>query len=180
MEKFVLVLSPDESEDPKVGVNEKVEEVGAEIDDQVHAHDEVEINMNGPMNMDIHTVQYVVRYRPSLKLIFELGGIPAFTACVIALCEYDKKYTVPSLDVYNLLNYTICCLKFSERRVVDRVPNDPYIASGSFVIGAGCVQLLITAVCISSFKFMTMGVALYQYLSIQMLLCNQIVDPVET
>ena len=156
--RFVIVLSPDELEPPKVGFN-----------------DEVEIQIE-ESSSESPTRQYVIRFEISLRLLFELGSLPGIIACV--LFEYTD-YTLLPVDIYNLIVCIMCSYNFRQTQTLNERPHEVYTASSPFIVSVGYIQLLVSAVCLLQSKFITMSISFYQYVLIQILLFTQSVEEIE-
>lgn len=156
MERFVIVLSPDELEPPKVGFNDEIIDIPT-----------VEESNDTPVD------RYVLKYRVVMKLLFEFGGIPTISVC--ALSVYTKsEYTFLSLDIFNLIVFIVCCFKLRQKRTVDTLPNTGlYEESCWFILSAAWIQIMASVVCLTTYKFLTMSVSFYQYVTIQLLLVTQ-------
>ena len=155
--RFVIVFSPDELEPPQVGFN-----------------DEVEIQIEEDTSESPNR-QYVIRFQSPLRLLFELGSVPAIISC--ALFKYEF-YNLPPVDVFNLIVCIICSYHFRQTQTLNERPYETFIASSPFIVSVGYIQLLVSAVCLLQSKFFTMSISFYQYVVIQILLFTQTVDEI--
>lgn len=153
--RFVIVLSPDELEPPKVGFN-----------------DEVEIQIE-ESSSESPTRQYIIRFQFPLRLLFELGSLPCIISC--ALFKYTD-YTLLPVDIFNLIVCIICSYNFRKSQTLNERPVEVYTASSPFIVSVGYIQLLLSAVCLLQSYFITMSISFYQYVLIQILLFTQYIE----
>lgn len=153
--RFVIVLSPDDLELPKVGFNEEVIEIE-------------EPTVEQPVQL------YVARFSSPSRLAFEFGGIPALSACL--LFKYTHVYSLITVDVYNMMVYIFICRLFRQIRIIRQLPNDGHVGANPYFVIIGYIQFILAGTCFACFKLITSSICFYQFIVIQIALCTQKVE----
>jgi hypothetical protein len=159
--RFVIVLPPDELEPPEVGFND---EVTIQI-----VEDSVE---ESPL-----TELYIIRYQPPLRFLFDLGGLPALVSISCAMFKYDD-YTVLPVDLFNFITFMVCSYNIRQKHTISERPREVYNTASGILVSTGYIQLLVSGVCLTQSKFITMSISFYQYVLIQMLLLSRLVEEI--
>ena len=173
-ERFVIIIPPDEADQLAVGFNQDVDNVATYPPEEPARHLEPSEGDSEPIP------EYIVKYNPWIRTAFELGGFPAVATVFLNYLtkrqQQQYKYIILSIDAYNLLIYILCCRELRKTKILNHIPTDPYTASAATVINAGFAQLMVSAVCLTSFNLLTFAISFYQYLIIQISLCTQIIS----